>query len=709
MANFTWVITKAGDGFSIASTNNPWSLNFDQTPLAMLDAGTDDERYQFNAALNKVTVPSVGVNCFFNDTNLEGNLYTKKAPNYLQASPVDPSNTASRDDFTPWPYAVDIRQTIGGGETVPECFRLQANQRGDRITDGLTPQPDSSICNPTQKPTRDNCSLTSMNSHAYLAYLQKIATKWMDEEAGGAEKVLSRELGARVLQQRFLQNGPVDEEGTPDVFRSLFTLLKSEGQLKRKIEEKASLDWRAEKPLVDLFASTIPNQPSFLPRYGEIVFYLRPLPPYLQLRYDPSTQIFRIWDNNSSTYVSSPPKWLAGIVTQIPSILPTELDSADQDGNNPTTTGYRIQALLSPSSTQKYLSKHTYTPLPLIRPFFLHPSTLYCISPSAYHSSITNALTLSATVSLIDKYTFTGAWPNAAIHSRGIFISGEAYWIGDTAVLLPEQDPLLSAQEIAEIIHITDIVTSFHNLQPSNNTNNNNNNISITGKNDITGNTCTHITISLHGHVYTSNPAHNSLSRLPVPLAAYTSPMHGYGTWFHIDKAEDIWAAPFSRIMSRLYEKEAMDAWMPSSSSLLPSSSSFPSSQESDRIDISILGQTSQAIISTRSSSSSHAAARTRNQRNNTWFWGDHRAEALDLATVAGMDVGAHDEERRPGVWRDVLRVLDGRAGAVGVSGVKRRRVVDDDDDGGSGDGRTMKKKKKKMTRMEVMVPGDST
>lgn len=146
MANFTWVITKAGDGFSIASTNNPWSLNFDQTPLAMVDAGTDDERYQFNAALNKVTVPSVGVNCFFNDTNLEGSLYTKKAPNYLQASPVDPLDTASRDDFTPWPYAVDIRQTIGGGETVPECFRLQANQRGDRITDGFTPQPDSSIC-----------------------------------------------------------------------------------------------------------------------------------------------------------------------------------------------------------------------------------------------------------------------------------------------------------------------------------------------------------------------------------------------------------------------------------------------------------------------------------------------------------------------------------------------------------------------------------
>ncbi|KAL8978267.1 MAG: hypothetical protein Q9177_006444 [Variospora cf. flavescens] len=612
-----------------------------------------------------------------------------------------------------------------------------------------------------------------MNSHAYLAYLQKIATKWMDEEAGGAEKgriytlpalptgytlwerprqsakhvdrylcghpshkcfdspnrfyphwkfllnygsgqacscdlcaslpskssrhsspsptALSRKLGARVLQQRLLQNGPVDEEGTPDIFRSLFTLLKSEGQLERKIEEKASLDWRAEKPLVDLFASTIPNQPSFLPRYGEMVFYLRPLPPHLQLCYDPSTQIFRIWDNNSSTYASSPPKWLAGIITQVPSILPTELNSADHDSNNLTTTGYRIQALPSPSSTQKYLSKqHTYTPLSLIRPFFLHSNTLYCISPSTYHPSIANALTLSATVSLIDKHTFTGAWPNADIHSRGIFISGEAYWIGDTAVLLPEQDPLSSSsstltpesQKIAEIIHITDIVTSFHNQQPSNNTNNNNNNNnSITGKEDITGNTCTHITISLHGQVYTSNPTYNSLSRLPVPLTAYTSPMHGYGTWFYIDQAEDIWAAPFSRIMSRLYEKEAMDAWMPSSSS------SSPSSKESERINLSTLGQTSQAIISTRSCS--HAArtdarilSRRNNKQKNKWFWGDHRAEALDLPTVAGMDVGAYDEERKPGVWRDVLRVLDGRAAGAGnvvVSGVKRRRIDDDD------------------------------
>ncbi|KAL8957773.1 MAG: hypothetical protein Q9193_005038, partial [Seirophora villosa] len=175
---------------------------------------------------------------------------------------------------------------------------------------------------PTLKPTRVGYTLTSTNSDAFHTYLQKIATKWMDEEAGGAEKdriytlpglpsgyvlwerprppgkhvdrylyghpsrkgfdspirfyphwkyllnfgsgqackcVLctsqpsksrhsssspvapSWKIRDRLLQQRVLQSGPVDEEGTPDVYRSLFSLLKSEGRLDRKIEEKASL------------------------------------------------------------------------------------------------------------------------------------------------------------------------------------------------------------------------------------------------------------------------------------------------------------------------------------------------------------------------------------------------------------------------------------------------------------------------------------
>ncbi|KAL9023931.1 MAG: hypothetical protein Q9196_006875 [Gyalolechia fulgens] len=146
MANFTWIITESEDRFSISSTENPFSIVFDSTMLVMLDPGTDDERYQFTTSVDKVTIPSIGVNCFFNGTVLEGNLYTKKAQNYPRSgtttsSAPTASTSTSSDDFRPWPYAVDVRQTVGGGQSVPECFK-----KGDGIVDGTTPRPASSMC-----------------------------------------------------------------------------------------------------------------------------------------------------------------------------------------------------------------------------------------------------------------------------------------------------------------------------------------------------------------------------------------------------------------------------------------------------------------------------------------------------------------------------------------------------------------------------------
>ena len=59
----------------------------------------------------------------------------------------------------------------------------------------------------------------------------------------GLKKPVGRPPAATKRQKRPapLTRGPVDEEGTPDVFCSLFTLLKSEGTLSRVIEERASL------------------------------------------------------------------------------------------------------------------------------------------------------------------------------------------------------------------------------------------------------------------------------------------------------------------------------------------------------------------------------------------------------------------------------------------------------------------------------------
>ncbi|KAI4117567.1 MAG: hypothetical protein LQ338_007521 [Usnochroma carphineum] len=255
------------------------------------------------------------------------------------------------------------------------------------------------------------------------------------------------------------------------------------------------------------------------------------------------------------------------------------------------------------------------------------------VAPSDYHESITNALTLSATVSLIDRRTFSGEWPNAEISSRGLFAGWESYWVGDTVVLFPEKP-----QAVAEVMVITDIVTSFHALQPEAN-----------GR-DVTGSRCKTISIELRGNVYTTEPA-RSLSRLRVPVEEHKAPMQGYGEWYYLDQPNDVWATPFTRVLSRLYEKEAVEAWIPSLRQTT-STELLDCGREGTVHDRNYAASTDERIIDTDTG-------------QKRWFWDDCRAEALDIANLAGLDVGAYDQERKPAIWREVLRVLDGVADKV--------------------------------------------
>ncbi|KAI4235038.1 MAG: hypothetical protein L6R40_006584 [Gallowayella cf. fulva] len=155
LANFTWIITPSSSSknndFTISSTNNPFSINFPSTPLTILSPNTPEERYTFTTTLDKTTFPAPGQTCYFNATTLQGTLYTKKPKNY--PAPLATTTATAEDEnensdaFQPWPYAVDIQQTIAGGDAVPQCFRSTANGNlGDRMTEGISPRPESATC-----------------------------------------------------------------------------------------------------------------------------------------------------------------------------------------------------------------------------------------------------------------------------------------------------------------------------------------------------------------------------------------------------------------------------------------------------------------------------------------------------------------------------------------------------------------------------------
>lgn len=165
MATFNWIITASDPkspttNFTISSTNNPFSINFDDAALTLQSKGTDNERYTFKTTVQKVVFPAINVKCFYNDTQFAVNIYTKKPKSYppnsgggdttVSAIAGQPSGGAAGAPaggaFGDWQYAVDATQSISGGVDVPACYNVNNGQTGNRITEGYTIQPAQDFC-----------------------------------------------------------------------------------------------------------------------------------------------------------------------------------------------------------------------------------------------------------------------------------------------------------------------------------------------------------------------------------------------------------------------------------------------------------------------------------------------------------------------------------------------------------------------------------
>lgn len=103
-----------------------------------MKAGQADEHYFFQLSMSKPTKPTqqlgsenVAATCYFNDTTLQGYLYTKMKKSY----PKDES--VHEGGFDPWPYAIKIEQVKGAGQGMPECKDPSGKSLGDfSVEDG---------------------------------------------------------------------------------------------------------------------------------------------------------------------------------------------------------------------------------------------------------------------------------------------------------------------------------------------------------------------------------------------------------------------------------------------------------------------------------------------------------------------------------------------------------------------------------------------
>ena len=94
-----------------------------------------------------ITNDNSRASCWFNGTTFQAQLYTKHEKTY---PPAD--NGAPTAGGTPaagssaWPFAVDIKQVIGGGEGIPECYRMVNGAVGARVTEGLASTGVGGLC-----------------------------------------------------------------------------------------------------------------------------------------------------------------------------------------------------------------------------------------------------------------------------------------------------------------------------------------------------------------------------------------------------------------------------------------------------------------------------------------------------------------------------------------------------------------------------------
>lgn len=168
LATFNWVIAQSSSGYNISSTRNPFALSFTNTSLTLMDPGSENEHYTFSVLLDKYVVPSSTITsdgsmagCFFNNTQLVANLYTNRASSYpansnssaTATSSATASTTASSEQglitsetFHPWPFAVDVIQSVPGGAGIPDCYHVDHGNIGIRVAPAFLPQPSHDSC-----------------------------------------------------------------------------------------------------------------------------------------------------------------------------------------------------------------------------------------------------------------------------------------------------------------------------------------------------------------------------------------------------------------------------------------------------------------------------------------------------------------------------------------------------------------------------------
>ena len=431
------------------------------------------------------------------------------------------------------------------------------------------------------------------------------------------------------------------EQGVPggykldvgDLYISFFETLLREGKIDIKIKENESMDWRAEQSVLSQHWKTAVNQPSFIPRLGEIVLWCREMQGEIEL--EPESNEFMMYDTTSKTYVGHP-KWMAGVVTQVPEERVDLADLLEQPEKQfaINVSGFRVECFPKPNSPDKRLSKqYTYIPMHHLRPMIFWQQILHGIPRTTWHPSIIHALDVFANFSVFNRYRIKGTWPCCNISVGGMFLGTELLHPGDVVKVLP----FLKGAPVTDVMHITQIVVKFSN-------------VILDEYGMVRATSIAWVNVLLIGNHYTMDPDQSFAPLICNIVDDETSlpkSMHGYGPWYATTSPGRTAELSFDRVMGRLYECEAMKLWF-----------SFP---RGSKLDIGQSGLREGRVYS--------AAQDERIESPRKWYWAICRVDGLDIAMVNNTDVGKYAKDHDPDAWLRALDIIDeahAKAAAIG-------------------------------------------
>jgi len=500
--------------------------------------------------------------------------------------------------------------------------------------------------------------------------------------ASASTQAVSRLQDSPVVKARKKQ---VDEDGTVDIYRKLLDKLNkagSDGFVNERIVEDSSPDWREAHEQLENTLGGWKVFPSYVPRQGEIVMFVRYLGQQETLGWDGKAQTWRIVDLAADGQWLDRARWEAGIVTQAPTepvIAEDVLRTSADKQNNVIYSGFRIEPMPKPGSVTKTHSKqHKYVPLHAIRPMSMWQDCVQGIDEKDRDSTVNHALTVASSFCILGRFHFKGIWPEATVFAKAVYIGPELVMVGDTVRLLPRLRES-RGDAVTDVMVVTAVKLKFVNLDEA-------------GDDDYDDgrpyNTCLHIS----GRPYTLDPtqSYDGIGKLPIKNTSGVLPagMMALGQWYHKfdpKQAKARLEVPYHRIIGRCHEDEAIQAWFNPPKGMPPPSaaSAFQAvnTVNPPTPSINLNGHPtpdftpiSHGLSSVRDSRAYSLATDHRIEKSTaagggkSWFWADTRVEQLDLHEVNGHFVGVRDETRSKAQMenrRKALKALDGKRGAL--------------------------------------------